>query len=69
MDALMVFIKDRVTMSRWSQREFAEKCGVSEFAISHYFAGKRRPRFEVYEKMLDVLGYEIIIKPKDLITE
>lgn len=67
MESLMTFIKARVTMSSWTQREFADKCGVTECAISNYFSGKRRPRFDLYEKMLDVLGYEIVIKPKDLI--
>lgn len=69
MNAWMEFIKARVTMSRLSQREFADKCGVSEFAISNYFNGKRKPRLEIYEKMLDAVGYEIVLRPKDLITD
>lgn len=68
MDALMAFIKDRVTESyKWTQTEFAEKCGVTEAAMSRYFKGQRRPRIETYEKMLDVLGYELVLQPKDLI--
>lgn len=67
MDALMEFIKERVN-DKWKQSEFAEKCGVTEAAISRYFNGQRRPRFETYEKMLDVLGYEIVLEPKDLTT-
>lgn len=67
MDALMTFIKDRVTENKWTQREFAEKCGATEASMSRYLKGQRRPHFENYVKMLDVLGYEIVLRPKDLI--
>lgn len=69
MDALMTFIKDRWTEREWSQREFADKCGVTESAMCHYLKGTRRPRFETAEAMLDALGYEIVLKPKDLIID
>lgn len=39
-----------------SQREFAEKIGVSDVSISRYMHGTRSPRMNILRKMAEVLG-------------
>lgn len=49
---------------RITQKEIAEKTGVTEAAMSRYFNKNRSPRVETAEKMLDACGLEIVIKEK-----
>ena len=39
-----------------SQEELAEKIGISRTALYYYEANKRKPTFEVLEKITDVLN-------------
>jgi transcriptional regulator with XRE-family HTH domain len=40
---------------RWSMREFARRCGVSESTISRVVSGKRNPSSELCRRMAKVL--------------
>jgi len=40
---------------RWSMREFARRCEVSESTISRIVSGKRNPSSELCRKMAEVL--------------
>jgi transcriptional regulator with XRE-family HTH domain len=40
---------------RWSMREFARRCGVSESTISRVVSGKRNPSSDLCRKMAEVL--------------
>ena len=39
-----------------SQKELAERSGISESAISHYISGKRKPTYQTVGSFADVLG-------------
>ena len=40
---------------RWSMREFARRCDVSESTVSRIVSGKRNPSSELCRKMAEVL--------------
>ena len=47
-----------------SQRKLADKVGVVEFSISRYETGKVLPQLDIAEKILDALGYKLVIVRK-----
>ena len=47
-----------------SQRDLARLVGVTEGAISRFLKGEREASFETIDKILDVLGLEIVIRPR-----
>ena len=53
----------------YNQGDFAHACGITESAFSHYLKGDRCPSFNTICAMLDVLGYEIMIKHKNVEIE
>lgn len=48
-----------------SQKDLAEKSGITEPSVSRYLAGKRTPRFDVVINFAKALG----VKPGDLLPE
>jgi transcriptional regulator with XRE-family HTH domain len=49
-------IKELSLKARLSQKELAERAGVTEAAISHYIKGDRSPRAEVLSRIASALG-------------
>lgn len=56
----------RIVSSTWARlHDVAYAAGCSERALTYWIDGKRVPRdIETIESVLDILGYEIVIKPK-----
>ena len=48
-----------------SQEELAEKTGLTNYSISNWERALYEPKFFTVECILDVLGYEIKIVPKE----
>ena len=44
-----------------TQRELAEKSGLTEVSISRYFNGERSPNIKNAEKMASALGLRIVM--------
>ena len=44
-----------------TQRELAEKSGITEASISRYFNGERSPNIKNAEKMASALGLRIVM--------
>jgi transcriptional regulator with XRE-family HTH domain len=57
-------IKDLRTARGLSIRELATKTGLSASAISRWESGSRTPTVEHYNKMMTVLGAELIVIEK-----
>lgn len=55
-DTLGERIKELSTKAHLSQKELAEKAGVTEAAISHYIKGDRSPRSAVMSRIAIALG-------------
>lgn len=64
MSQIVDSIIEKCKTDQITQRELAEKSGMTEAAISRYFNHNRSPRAEAAEKLLDACGLEIIIKEK-----
>jgi DNA-binding phage protein len=47
-----------------SQAELARQTGLSEAAISRFLKRQRECNFETIDRILDVLGLEIVIRPR-----
>lgn len=47
-----------------SQKELATACGISESAVSNYVSGNRSPYLKQACRMLDSLGYELVLVEK-----
>lgn len=45
-----------ISLAGLTQKQLAEKAGITEAAVSHYLKGDRTPRAAVVSKMADVLG-------------
>ncbi|MAY82615.1 MAG: transcriptional regulator [Flavobacteriales bacterium] len=52
-------VKELLSEKNISGKELAQKVGVSTNAISQIATGKTQPRFELMEKIAEVLGVEI----------
>lgn len=48
------------------QKELAEKLGIANCTLAHYESGIRKITLEMFLKIVDVCGYEIKLKPKNL---
>ena len=48
-----------------SQRDLARLVGLTEGTISKFLKGEREASFETIDKILDALGFEIVIRPRD----
>ena len=49
-------LKDLRESGKFSQRELAEKVGVTQVAISQYESGESVPRINIAMKLADVFG-------------
>jgi len=45
-----------ISLAGLTQKQLAEKAGITEAAVSHYLKGDRTPRAAVVSKLADVLG-------------
>ena len=50
-----------------SQKQVSSNTGVSEITVWTWEAGKRQPTIENFNKVLNKMGYELQIKPRDTI--
>ena len=53
-----MFLK-RVRKEGYTQKEIAEKCGVSNFTISDYESGRCKPSVDVLIKLADAFGVSV----------
>ena len=49
-------LEEQIKMRRMTQKELAEKAGVTEAAMSHYIKGDRTPRSSVLSRIASALG-------------
>lgn len=57
-------ISKMIKYSGFTQKELAEKCGLTECTISRYVKGQRTPRIDDFEKICDATGFIITVSPK-----
>lgn len=48
----------------WTQRQLANKAGVTAQTIAGYENDKINPTVKSFEKILNAMGYELYAKPK-----
>jgi transcriptional regulator with XRE-family HTH domain len=53
------FLRRQRELKQLSQREFAERAGVSPGMVSQYETGRRIPRFETVEQLLGGIGLQL----------
>ena len=58
-------LKKLIAEKEITQKELAERTGVTECAMSRYINGQRTPKLFIFAKMVQVLGVEF----NDLLTE
>ena len=51
---------------RVNQRELAELCGISEHALCNLERGVGNPTFDLIAEVMDALGLELSVVPKEL---
>ena len=61
MSDLVHSIIENCRLQSITQRELAEKSGITEASISRYFNGERIPNIKNAEKMASALGLRIVI--------
>ena len=61
MSDLVHSIKENCRLQSITQRELAEKSGITEASISRYFNGERIPNIKNAEKMASALGLRIVM--------
>lgn len=59
MDNVAKNIKGLRELSGWSQRELAERLGVTRSAVSLYESGRAYPKMTILEKMAFVFGVSV----------
>ena len=59
MDTVGANIRGLRELSGWSQRELAEKLGVTRSAVSLYESGRAYPKMTILEKMAFVFGVSV----------
>lgn len=64
--AIGKYISERRKSLKVNQRELADLCGVSEHALCNLERGIGNPTFDVLESVAEVLGLELLLKPKDV---
>ena len=57
----MYSIIENCKLQSITQRELAEKSGLTEASISRYFSGERSPNIKNAEKMASALGLRIVM--------
>ena len=61
MSDLIDSIVENCRLQSVTQRELAEKSGLTEASISRYFNGERSPNIKNAEKMASALGLRIVM--------
>ncbi len=61
MSDLVYSIIESCRLQSITQRELAEKSGLTEASISRYFSGERNPNIKNAEKMASALGLRIVM--------
>ena len=61
MSDLVHSIIENCRLQSITQRELAEKSGITEASISRYFNGERSPNIKNAEKMASALGLRIVM--------
>ena len=61
MSDLVHSIIENCILQSITQRELAEKSGLTEASISRYFNGERSPNIKNAEKMASALGLRIVM--------
>ena len=61
MSDLVHSIMENCRLQSITQRELAEKSGITEASISRYFNGERSPNIKNAEKMASALGLRIVM--------
>ena len=61
MSDLVYSIIENCRLQSITQRELAEKSGLTEASISRYFNGERSPNIKNAEKMASALGLRIVM--------
>ncbi len=57
-------LKRAIREGKFSQAELARESGLSEAQISRFLKGERGLSLDSIDKMMDVLGLEILIRPR-----
>lgn len=60
------FVADRRKALRINQRDLASLCGISTHALCDLERGAGNPTFDLIEGVLDALGLEIRLQPKNM---
>lgn len=60
------FVADRRKALRINQRDLARLCGISTHALCDLERGAGNPTFDLIEGVLDALGLEIRLQPKNM---
>ena len=58
---IAIFIRAKLKDNNMTQRELAERCDITESAVSYYLCGKRYPRSDTLCKIVKALGCDLII--------
>lgn len=59
MEGINERLMDLINRSGFTQKEIAEKAGITEAAMSHYLKGTRCPRPTILAKFADILGTSV----------
>lgn len=59
-------LAERRKALRVNQRELAELCGISEHALCNLERGVGNPTFDLIAEVMDALGLELSVVPKEL---
>jgi transcriptional regulator with XRE-family HTH domain len=63
-DQLRVAVQERIWADDIQQSELARRAGMSEAAVSRFLRGSRGLSYDALDTVLDVLGLEIVIRPR-----
>lgn len=63
-ERLRVAIQEEIWKQGFQQAELARRVGMSEAQISRFLKGERGLSLESIDKLMDVLGLEIVIRPR-----
>ena len=64
-DEMGRFVAERRKSLRVTQQELARLCGISLHALCDFERGAGNPTFDLIKKVLDALGLEIKLQPKN----
>jgi transcriptional regulator with XRE-family HTH domain len=64
-EALRVAIQEAIWERGIQQAELARLVGLSEAQVSRFRRGERSLSFEAIDRVFDVLGLEVVIRPRE----